>query len=200
MIKLWAGDGAHVLGGRLMAKIHQNEQDSDYPLGVGKPPIAWGTASHGKLSAAQWGVVGMVSLTVTLIREWGYPEEVGVDEHADVVARAKYLRERRLSMLYNFIDLVKASLMAHNRTSSARHADSYDFYIRRYFAMVGRLYPGFGMKPSGHVSLGHVSHFLRNVGPSHPYKADAFERMNYVMQSTQTNKKLGGRAGHPLRS
>ncbi|KIY63827.1 hypothetical protein CYLTODRAFT_320349, partial [Cylindrobasidium torrendii FP15055 ss-10] len=154
-------------------------------------PSGWGTASHGKLSAAQWGVVGMVSLTITLILEWGYCEDAGPDEHPNVLARAEYLRARRLAMLYNFVDLIKASFMAHNRTSSELHAASYDFYIRRYFVMVGRLYPGFSMKPSGHVSLGHVGPFLRNVGPSHAYKADAFERMNYVMQSTETNKKLG---------
>ncbi|KIY61469.1 hypothetical protein CYLTODRAFT_314574, partial [Cylindrobasidium torrendii FP15055 ss-10] len=153
-------------------------------------PSGWGTASHGKLSAAQWGVVGMVSLAITLIHEWGYSDRIE-DDHADIVSRTQHRQARHLVMLYNFVDLVKASLMAHNRRTSDAHADSYDFYIRRYFATVGRLYPGFGMKPSGHVSLGHVGPFLRKTGPSHAYKADAFERMNYVMQSTETNKKLG---------
>ena len=187
---------SHILGKGLMEQVRQDQQLSKYPLGLNRPPLHWGTTQHGKLSADQWGVVASVSLVVTLVRCWGYSSDTPPTSHSTPTllsvkeAKEESARQRKLCMLYNFIDLVKASLMAHNRITSERHANSYRHYIRRFFKNVSILYPHFAVRPSGHISL-HFDEFLRTLGPSHSYKVPGFERMNFEMQSTKTNRKLG---------
>jgi hypothetical protein len=172
-----------------MEEIHKDERASLFPLGLVKPPHNWGTTQHGKLTADQWGVIATKSLVVTLVRHWGY-RQASPNTHADVTkAREKaFLRKR--AMLWNFVDMVKASLMAHNRVTSVKHAESYQQHIYRYFREVSALYPSFSMTPSAHISL-HFDDYLKRIGPSHAYKVPGFERMNYEMQSTNTNGKLG---------
>ena len=173
-----------------MDEVRLDQQSSRYPLGLDKPPLNWGTSQHGKLSADQWGVVATVSLVITLVRCWGYNADLPVSLSAAESAKELTLRQRKLCMLYNFTDLVKASLMAHNRVTSQQHADSYSYHNHRFFQKALALYPAFQIKPAGHISM-HFAEFLRSLGPSHAYKVPGFERMNFEMQSTKTNRKLG---------
>lgn len=185
---------SHVLGKSIMDAVRRDEANTTYPLGLERPPVDWGTTNHGKLTADQWGVIATKSLLVTLVHQWGYISEDMPESPAAQTPilweRHTYGRQRRLCLLHNFVDLVKASLMAHNRTTSKDHARSYDHHIQRFFSKVTILYPSTAMKPSGHVSM-HLGRALQDFGPTHSYKAPGFERMNYEMQSTPTNNKRG---------
>lgn len=171
--------GPHILGKSIMEQVHRDEASTLYPVGINKPPPKWGSTEHGKLSADQNYVVGTKSLVVTLVRRWGYPENASRKES-----------QRMLQMLHNYADLVKATLMFQNRVTSAAHADSYIHHMLRFFQQAGLIHHRFAMRPSGHIAL-HYDDFLRSFGPSHAFETPAFERINYVLQSSKTNMKLG---------
>ncbi len=143
------------------------------PPSVIRPPLDWGTARRGKLSADQWRVICTVHLPITLIRLWG-----------------SSLLTRRRQMLENYVDLYKAMETTQNRVISDDHVDSYEFHIMQYLTGVSHLYKDFSMKPIHHMSQ-HLGEFMRQMGPVHAYRVPAFERLNYLMQRENTNMMPG---------
>lgn len=173
----------HVLGKSLLELTHQYEAAGLWPVGLPKPPPNWGTAKYGKLGAHQVESIGKKSLMNTLVLQWGYPPN---DDFSTPEAK------RHIKMLWNYADRVKASSMAHNLVASHEHSSSYEFYAFRYHTEARKLYPSFAMRPSNHVGL-HYGDVLRNFGPSHAIQVPGFERLNYVLQSMNTNHKLGAK-------
>ena len=159
-----------------MDEVRKTIECSIVPIGFSKPPLDWGTSSRGKLSADEWNVICTVYLPIVLIRIWGYTS-------GDATARFR-------SMLHSFLDLVKAVEMANNRQVSDAHAKSYEMHLKRYLSATKVLFPDFSLKPTHHIAM-HFGEFMRSMGPSHVYRAQAFERLNYLMQSQNTNQKFG---------
>ncbi|KIY62627.1 hypothetical protein CYLTODRAFT_361167 [Cylindrobasidium torrendii FP15055 ss-10] len=149
-------------------------QNAILPMNVDRPPYNWGTPTRGKLSAEQWDLVCLVFLPITAIRLWGYP----------------YRDARFRAILHNMIDLVKAMLMVVNRTSSQGHADSYRQHLDRHLQTITKLFPHYYLKPIHHIAS-HFPDFLGFLGPSHGFQIPAFERINYMLQSTNKNRKHG---------
>lgn len=178
--------GHHVLGKSIMKDTHQGDLRSFWPLGLNRPPLDWGTTTHGKLGADQFETIcTKSSFLVVIVRRWGYP-----DPQDDA---ATTTRKRR--MLHNYADLVKASCMIHNRITSSAHCASCDAHMLRFFGECSTLYRNFAMRPSNHIGL-HYGDVMRKFGPSHAIKVPGFERLNYVLSSINTNQKHGERNAH----
>jgi hypothetical protein len=188
----------HVIEDDILTAMHQDEAATLYPVGVQRPPGAWGTKAHGKLTAEQWDVILTKSAVVTLIRLWSDKREDdgdGADSDDDATGLpSTNINEDRWSsrkhMRNNLADIVKASLMANNHITSDAHAASYRAHNFRFFEVAAKIYPDFKMTPKNHIAL-HFDDFLRSYGPSRVYKVPGFERINYTMQSTETNRKRG---------
>ncbi|KAJ3752746.1 hypothetical protein EV360DRAFT_18877, partial [Lentinula raphanica] len=55
---------------------------------------------------------------------------------------------------------------------------------------VGGLYPHTRITPYQHMML-HFGDLLRRFGPVHSWRCFAFERFNYILQTTKTNSRFG---------
>lgn len=89
--------------------VHQIRADISntyLPSWIERPPLNFGSPSHGKLKADHWWAVCMISLVITLICLWS--------------ALSASVDDRRL--LDNFIHLVTAVDLATRRSMDAEHA------------------------------------------------------------------------------
>lgn len=137
-------------------------------------PSTFGITAGGKLSADEWRVVSTVHLTFTLIKLWG-----GLNDS-----------ERRKKMLDNYMDLIRAVNIAGSLRISEPDIKAYDDALLRYLNGMKDLYKHATVKPNHHIAI-HLSEFLREFGPVHSWRAYAFERFNYLLQSLNTNKQSG---------
>ncbi|OSD00157.1 hypothetical protein PYCCODRAFT_1371822 [Trametes coccinea BRFM310] len=164
--------GTAALGRETMREYVKDRTRIELPRWVNAAPVAFGTQKHGKLSADQWRTVAVVHLPVTLIRTWGI--ESG----------------RRLQMLQNFIDIVDAvetfGLLEIDEDEIS-HAHK---QLVKYLEGVKELYKGAKFQVTHHHAL-HLALFIRLFGPVHSWRAFAFERMNFLLQSVNTNLKFG---------
>ena len=133
-----------------------------------------GNISHGKLSADEWRMTATVHLVFTLIRLWGH-----YDESA-----------RKRQMLDNYMQLVRAVNIAGSLRISEEDIKEYESSILSYLRGLKDMYKEATIKPNHHIAI-HLPEFLRRFGPVHAWRAFAFERFNYLLQNTNTNKKTG---------
>lgn len=159
--------------------MHEDMLATTLPSWIGRAPGNLGSASHGKLSADEWRTACTVNLVTSLGRIWG--------------SDAASLNERE--MLENFMQLVKATKLAHMRTQNVTRIEEYTRSMKSYIAGVIRLYPSKSLMPSHHLSL-HLPRFLKLFGPVHGWRCFPFERYNHVLQQINTNKKSGKRWIH----
>lgn len=150
------------------------------PSWVNAPPVAFGTKQHGKLSADQWRALCVINLPVTLIRTWSFDEE------------------RRVKMLANFLELVEAVETFGLLEIDERQIVVAEALMQKYLEGVKELYKGTKIRPNHHLAL-HIGVFLRLFGPVHSWRAFAFERFNFYLQTLNTNMTFGESAMH-LRS
>ncbi|KAI9056595.1 hypothetical protein FKP32DRAFT_1542724, partial [Trametes sanguinea] len=164
--------GTAALGNETMREYVRDRVRIELPRWVNAAPVGFGTAKRGKLSADQWRTVAVIHLPITLIRTWG--TESG----------------RRFEMLQNFLGMVDAvetvGLLEIDELEVA-HAQA---ELVKYLEGVKVLYKGAKFRPIHHHSL-HLGLFLRLFGPVHSWRAFAFERMNYTLQSVNTNLRFG---------
>ena len=93
-------------------------------------------------------------------------------------------------MLRNFLDLVEAiEILGLLEINETRIAEA-DALIKRYLNEAKELYKGAPMQPNHHMLL-HLSVFLMLFGPVHSWRAFAFERFNYMLQTLNTNLNFG---------
>ena len=133
-----------------------------------------GNISHGKLSADEWRMTATVHLVITLIRLWGH-HDVGV---------------RKRQMLDNYMQLVQAVNIAGSLRISEEDIKEYESSLLSYLRGLKDMYKEATIKPNHHIAY-HLSEFLRRFGPVHAWRSFAFERFNYLLQNTSTNKKTG---------
>ncbi|KAI0705497.1 hypothetical protein C8Q76DRAFT_630733 [Earliella scabrosa] len=160
------------LGRQTLAEYVRDRSHLQVPSWVNPPPLAFGTTEHGKLSADQWRTVALISLPVTLIRTWGL--EAG----------------RRFDMLVNFLHLVEAVATLDHFEADHRTMARADKLLQQYLDGVKELYKGSKIQPNHHASL-HLTMFIALFGPVHSWRAFAFERLNYMMQSLNINGNFG---------
>lgn len=146
----------------------------EMPTWLQPAPRGFGTTAHGKLSADQWRVACTVHIPFTLIRLWGHME--GTD--------------RKRKMLDNYMQLVRAIDIAGSLRISEEDIKIYEDCILRYLCDLKSLYKEATIKPNHHFAV-HLAAFLRKYGPVHSWRAYVFERFNYLLQSTNTNKRPG---------
>ncbi|KAI0715176.1 hypothetical protein C8Q76DRAFT_618720 [Earliella scabrosa] len=164
--------GTAALGQQTMKEYVRDRSHLQLPNWVNPAPLAFGTSEHGKLSADQWRTVALISLPITLIRTWGL--ESG----------------RRCEMLVNFLHLVEAVA-----TLGYLEVDKYnlalaDKLLKKYLEGVKELYKGAKIEPNHHAAL-HLTMFIALFGPVHAWRAFAFERLNFMMQSLNINNNFG---------
>ncbi|KIY67042.1 hypothetical protein CYLTODRAFT_353960 [Cylindrobasidium torrendii FP15055 ss-10] len=172
-----------------MAESRHDIEKAILPMNVSRPPLNWGTPTRGKLSANEWDILCLYMLPITLIRVWGYkkPEAMGDNDRSIIEA---YRTRRFKAILHNYIDLVKAMLMVVNRVTSAAHAASFKNHIQRHLQTLQALFDDFHVKPINHVPQ-HFDFFLEFLGPTFAYHVPGFERINFLLQNTNTNRKHG---------
>ena len=144
------------------------------PTWLQPAPVSFGSTAGGKLSADEWRVVATVHLTITMIRLWG---DLGPDD-------------RKKKMLDNFMHLIRAVNIAGSLRISEPDIREYERSLLAYLRGIKELYEHARIKPNHHMAI-HLADFLRKYGPVHSWRAYAFERFNYLLQSLNTNKQFG---------
>ena len=165
-----------VLGCETLKEIWDDMNRIGHPSWLAAAPHEPGSAQHGKFTADQWRTFCTVNLVVSLIRLWGHEPK----------------NSRKHQMLVNFLNLVAAVKIAHMRVLTPERITQYEFYMHRYLKNLLELYPGTAMAPYQHLCL-HFGSMLRQYGPVHAWRTFPFERYNYLLQQTSTNRKFGKR-------
>lgn len=166
--------GRGVLGRTVLTAAHEDARNVELPSWVNQVPSGFGTTSHGKLSADQWRTLCSINLPITLIRLWG-------DSLPDT---------REYKMLHNFMDLVTAVEVGSMLVTSEELIQLYDKSLLKYLTTLKELYKEAKIAPNHHLAM-HITDFLRIFGPVHAWRAFALERYNYMLQQTNTNRRLG---------
>jgi hypothetical protein len=141
-------------------------------------PSNLGSASHGKLKADQWRVLGSVYFPISLICLWWSAEPRNPRS------------ERCRKILDITISLLSAVSIATSRVTSPRHADLYLQHIQAYLTGLKELFPDFKFVPNQHMAL-HLRDYILLYGPVHSWWAFPFERMIGSLQHISTNYKEG---------
>ncbi|EPS92416.1 hypothetical protein FOMPIDRAFT_1089163, partial [Fomitopsis schrenkii] len=155
-----------------LAEIHNDMRRTVVPSWVDPAPRNLGTKERGKLSADQWFSACTINFPFTLIRLWG--KKVG----------------READMLRNYMDLVTAVVTSSMLEINDDHIRTYEEAILRYLTGIKALYKEAEIKANHHMAL-HVGAFLRRFGPVHSMRTFFSERMNFVLQRTNSNSKFG---------
>ena len=145
---------------------------TELPSWMSLAPPNWGTAARGKLTTDQWMVVCTVHLPISLIRIWGN------------------LRDRRFSLLCNFMDLTSSVQLADQRTINEKIIRDSEMLMSRYLNSMKTLFKDTKIQPIHHAAL-HAGDFLRLFGPNHSVRAFGGERYLEVLGLQNVNRKSG---------
>jgi hypothetical protein len=161
-----------------MEQIHTDIASTITPSWLSSVPSNLGSASHGKLKADQWRVLGSIYLPISLIRLW-WSAELGNSRS-----------ERCRKILDVTISLLSAVSIATSRVTSERHADLYLQHMQVYLTGLKEFFPDFKFVPNQHMAL-HLQDYMLLYGPVHSWWAFPFERMIGTLQRILTNYKEG---------
>ncbi len=142
------------------------------PSWVNPVPANVGKKARGKLSADQWHMFCVIYLPIILIRLW-YKKG-----------------DRQKEILDNYMDLVTEVVIGSLLEMSQETIGLYKVVSLRYLQGIQKLYPDFDITPNQHNSI-HIAFFLCLYGPLHSIRTFFSERMNYLLQGTNTNMKFG---------
>lgn len=162
------------LGKSVMQAVSSDMQRTQVPSWIKKPPIDWGQARRGKLSANNWEVICTIHLVFTLIRLWG--------------VRAS--SERKRAMLRNYMDLIQAVRILTMKSIAPTDSRAYQQRIHRHLVEFKELYPNAKINSIHHAAL-HADEKLTEFGPIPARNAGHYERSIYFMQELNTNNKFG---------
>lgn len=157
-----------------MEAVSADMKRTQVPSWISRPPIDWGQARRGKLSANNWEVICTIHLVFTLIRLWG-------------VAAAT---DRQRDMLKNYIDLIQAVRILTMKSIASVNIEAYSHYIYQHLVDYKRLYPNAKINSIHHAAL-HADEKLEEFGPIPSRNAGHYERSIYMMQELNTNNKFG---------
>lgn len=161
-----------------MEQLWIDIEDMVTPSWLTSVPANLGKASHGKLKADQWRVLGSTYLPTTLIRLWSLVDE---DDHESV---------RRREYLDLTITLLSAINIAASRVTSVSNSKEYERLILEYRRGLRRLFPDYEAHPNHHMAV-HLGEYLRLYGPVHGWWTFPYERLIGMLQRISTNYKPG---------
>jgi len=141
-------------------------------------PSQLGHASHGKLKADQWRVLGTTFLPISLIRLWS---DLDVND-------LRAVRCRKIVKLT--LDLLSAVIIATSRTTSSAHVRAYQQHMQDYLVRLKDLFPDYKFHPNHHMAL-HLAEYIALFGPVHSWWAFPFKRIIGMLQHISTNYKPG---------
>ncbi|KAI0737799.1 hypothetical protein C8Q80DRAFT_1222785 [Daedaleopsis nitida] len=156
----------------VIERIRADIKATYLPSWIERPPLNFGSRSHGKLKADHWRTVCTISMVITLIPIW----------------TSSTATEGDRLLLENFIHLVVAVDLATRRTMDAQRARLFDEHMLSYLQTLRRLFEH-QLVPNHHLSL-HIAACLLLFGPVHGWWAYPFERYNGIIQRLNTNNKI----------
>lgn len=157
----------------VISQLRADIQNTYLPSWIERPPINFGSASHGKLNADHWRTVCSISMVITLTRLWS----------------SSTASEKDRLLLENFVHLVVAVDLATRRSMDPERARLFDEHMEEYLRGLRRLFEH-KLVPNHHLSL-HLATCLLLFGPVHGWWGFPFERYNGDIQGLNTNHKIG---------
>ncbi|KAL1724914.1 hypothetical protein EV714DRAFT_222295 [Schizophyllum commune] len=150
--------------------LRQLKKPSWLPIPTRRP----GDPAEGKLKSSATRRLAEVWLPISLIREWGpYPEN-----------------SREHKMLVNYMHLISASLLAHQRKMRPATIRHYHEEAYLYLKTRAEIFPDVSVTPYEHTML-HFSWFLERYGPMHAWQQLLMEQRNGDLQKIPTNYRFG---------
>ena len=159
------------MGKKTLKHIHERLRKTELPSWVNPVPTNVGTKARGKLSADQWHILCVIHLPIILIQLWHKKSK------------------RHKEQLDNFMDLVTEVVVGGLLDMTESAIKVYEEASMRYLQTAKKLY-GITITPNQPNSL-HIPLFLRLFGPLHSIRTFFSERMNFHLQSENTNMKFG---------
>ena len=163
-----------ILGREMLPLVWKEMHEVWLPSAISPAPSHIGATGQGPIGADEWRTFCTINLPITLIYQW--------ESHPD--------GSRELQLLQNFMDLITAVKLATMRETSKKRLHDYRFLMRRYLLTALELFPGITLQPNHHLSL-HLPEVMMQLGPAQAIWCFAFERMNYILQQTRTNNRIG---------
>lgn len=162
-----------IMTSEVVERIRADIRATYLPSWIERPPLNFGSPSHGKLKADHWRTVCTINLVITLVQVWS----------------SSAATEGERLLLQNFVDLVVAVDLATRRTMDAERARLFDEHMLQYLRSLRELFEH-KLVPNHHLSL-HIAACLLLFGPVHGWWAYPFERYNGIIQRLNTNHKIG---------
>ena len=162
-----------VLKASILAQLRRDIRKTYLPSWMQRPPLNFGSPSHGKLKADQWRTVCTVSMVITLVRLWSSADASDNDK----------------ALLKNFLHLVSAVDLGSRRSMSKERAKAFDEHMFYYLSGLRDLFDH-QFVPNHHLSL-HLYDCLVLFGPVHGWWAFPFERYNGLLRRMNINYKPG---------
>ncbi|KZT33048.1 hypothetical protein SISSUDRAFT_993468 [Sistotremastrum suecicum HHB10207 ss-3] len=161
-----------ILGKGTLNAIWADQNSIVTPSWLGRTPTYPGSAQAGSLKADEWRSFCSIFLVFSLGRMW--PRKGG----------------RFPALFNNFMDLVAATELASLRTVTPYTTTLYEKYLRSYLEGHKKLFLDKRFVPNQHTAL-HLGEMLSMFGPIHAWRTYPFERYNGMMQTINTNSKIG---------
>ncbi|PPQ82520.1 hypothetical protein CVT24_006403 [Panaeolus cyanescens] len=175
-----------VLTPQEMKEIQKDIQNMITPSWLTSVPVNLGSASHGKLKADQWRVLGATYIPITLIRLWRGASSDARDLHCSQILEAT-------------ITMLSAVLLATSRKTSEANAHHYRELLGRYIKQMRVLFPDYKFRPNLHMSM-HLHQFILDFGPAHGWWTFPFERLIGLLERMPHNGKIGELEGTMTRA
>lgn len=162
-----------ILTYEVVEQIRADIKNTYLPSWIERPPLNFGSASHGKLKADHWRTVCTINMVITLVRLW----------------TSSTASEGDRLLLENFLHLVIAVDLATRRSMDPARARLFDEHMLAYLTSLRQLFEH-TLVPNHHLSL-HLAACLLLFGPVHGWWGYPFERYNGIIQRLNTNNKIG---------
>ncbi|HEV7736895.1 MAG TPA: hypothetical protein VGO47_05925 [Chlamydiales bacterium] len=166
----------------MIKEINKDYAKTILPSWVSAGPSSFDHSGHGKPSAYELRVTGLVRLAISLPRLWG--------GHAN---------KQYDLMLENFMHLLNAvhhlstrtvipslSVLGSGKATSQLYCGEYQCYLQGHV----ELYPTGKIQPMEHIMY-HQGNKLDLVGPLYAHNTNLFECYNGILQNTSTNMCFG---------
>jgi len=150
------------------------------PSWISKPPLKFGEASAGSLTADEWRTMALVHLPVALVTLWGEGSQHPYS----------YIGEKHRKVLDHTMKLLSAVRLAGLRTVTKNRISAYQECMKDYVGNLLNLHPTASQRPNHHMSL-HIPHFLQLFGPVRSWWCFPYERLIGILQRLPTNHKSG---------
>jgi hypothetical protein len=166
----------------LLMKIRDASREMLIPSWMTRLPREFGSAAAGSLKADEWRVVSSLYVPLAMIMEWSE----GTDNTVEVTEE----RKKKIDLLQLTMHLTSAILSCTSHTITDEAIALYKHHILEYFKGVQRLFPDEPWVPNYHAAL-HLAAFFAAMGPAHGWWTFPFERLIKVLQSANTNSRMG---------